>query len=387
MANHAEIRVDSSAIQHNVRELARIAEGAELCVVVKADGYGHGAVEVSRSALGAGATRLAVAQVAEGVQLREAGIEAPILLLSEPPAEDLRVAWAKDLTPTLYHLETVATAQQVVGAGPSGDLTAGPEPWPVHVKVDTGMHRVGAKPDEVERVVGEVQEAPGLELEGLFTHLAVADEPSRPETAEQLVAFRRVVSRLAGHGIQPRILHAANSAALLAHPNSRLDMVRAGIAAYGIPPGPQVADMVDLRPAMSVHSVVTHVHVVPAGSGVSYGLTHTFDVDTIVAVVPVGYADGIRRDFGRRGGSFLIGGVPRPVRGVVTMDQTVVEVGPVGHPSVVPVERGAEVVLIGTQDGPEGARSVTAQDWADILGTIPYEVVCGFGPRITRRHL
>lgn len=383
MASHAEIRVDLSAIGRNVRELVRIAGGAELCVVVKADGYGHGAIEVARAALDAGASRLAVAHVSEGIQLREAGIVAPILLLSEPPADALAGAWAHDLTPTLYHAETVAKAGQLVEASSA----TGPRPWPIHLKVDTGMHRVGARPDDMDEIVETVRDVPGLALEGLFTHLAVADEPSRPETAEQLVAFRRVVSQLAGHGIEPDYLHAANSAGLIAHPNARFDMVRVGIAVYGIAPGHRLEDLADLTPAMSVHSWVSHVNVVPAGEGVSYGLTHTFDVDTIVAVVPVGYADGIPRNYGSVGGSFLIGGVPRPVRGVVTMDQTVVEVGPVGHPSVVPVERGDEVVLIGTQGGADGVHSLTAWDWADLLDTIPYEIVCGFGPRLTRRHL
>ena len=381
------------AVSHNARELVRIADGAELCAVVKADGYGHGAVDVSTAALEAGAGRLGVAHVAEGIQLREAGITAPILLLSEPPLEDLGEARANDLTPTLYHPDAVEAAARVAATTPAAGSNGGPAPapdrepgpWPVHLKVDTGMHRVGAHIEDLPDLVAEVAAAEGLELEGLFTHLAVADEPGRPETAEQLVAFRRLLSRLEGSGVRPPLVHAANSAALIAHPSARFDMVRAGIALYGIAPGPELRGSAELVPAMSVHSVVSHVHVVPAGDGVSYGLTHRFDVDTVVAVVPLGYADGIPRNFGAVGGSFLIGGVRRPVRGVVTMDQTVVEVGPVGHPSVVPVARGDEVVLIGTQDGPEGPQEITAEDWADQLGTIAYEVVCGFGPRIPRR--
>jgi len=367
-----------SAIGHNVAELARLAGSSELCVVVKADGYGHGAVQVARAALGSGATRLAVALVEEGIELREAGIDAPILLLSEPPLDAFEDAWAHHLTPTIYHEEAVARASETVGRNAR---------WGVHLKVDTGMHRVGATPRDAVDLAARVLLADNLLLEGVFTHLAVADTPQRSETDEQLRRFGAVLADLDAAGIDPGVVHAANSAGLLAHPGSHFAMVRAGIAAYGIPPSPHTAGQVELRPAMSVHAEVTHVHTVPAGEGVSYGLVHVFDVDTIVAVVPVGYADGIPRNFGAVGGAFLVGGIPRPVRGVVTMDQTVIEVGPVGHPSVVPVHVGDEVVLLGSQLGPDGPVEVSAVHWATILDTIPYEVVCRFSARLPRRHL
>ncbi len=377
MPRHAEVRIDLQAVAHNVSTLAELAAPGELCVVVKADGYGHGTTEVASTALESGASRLAVALVEEGVALRDAGIDAPVLLLSEPPTDSLADAWEYSLTPTLYHLDAVVRAGEV--AGRSGR-------WGVEIKVDTGMHRVGALPADALAVAAAVLSCDGLLIEGVFTHLAVADEPERPETDEQLDRFAAVVAELRDAGLDPGITHAANSAGLIAHPRARLDMARVGIAAYGIAPAPALAAMVDLRPSMSVRSEVSHVAVVPAGDGVSYGLRHIFDVDTRVAVVPLGYADGVRRNLGPAGASVLIGGVRRPIRGTVTMDQIVVEVGAVEAPGVVPVQRGDEVVLLGEQAGPGGTGRITAQDWADLLGTIPYEIVCGFGPRIPRIH-
>jgi len=374
---HAEARIDTAAVAHNVGLLNALAGPARLCVVVKADGYGHGAVEVSRAALAAGASHLAVALVEEGIELRTAGLRAPVLLLSEPPADALAEAWEWDLTPTLYHPDAVARAAAVVGRDGR---------WGVHVKVDTGMHRVGATPQDAVALAAAVLGSGNLVLEGVFTHLAVADEPDRPETAQQLDRFAAVVGALRDAGIDPGIVHAANSAGLIAHPAARLDMARVGIAAYGIAPSPALEGRVDLWPAMSVHAEVSHVAMVPAGEGISYGLRHVVDVDTTVAVVPLGYADGVRRALGSSGGSVLIGGVRRPIRGAVTMDQTVVEVGPAGDPSVVPVQQGDEVVLLGSQTGPGGTDRITASEWAERIGTIPYEVVCGFGARLPRTY-
>ena len=377
MPRHAEARIDTAAVAHNVSLLNALAGPARLCVVVKADGYGHGAVEVSRVALAAGASHLAVALVEEGIELRTAGVEAPVLLLSEPPADALAEAWAWDLTPTLYHPEAVARAAEAVGRDGR---------WGVHVKVDTGMHRVGATPQDAVALAAAVLGSGNLVLEGVFTHLAVADEPGRPETAQQLERFAAVVGAMRDAGIDPGIVHAANSAGLIAHPAARLDMARVGIAAYGIAPSPALEGRVDLRPAMSVHAEVSHVATVHAGEGISYGLRHVVDVDTTVAVLPLGYADGVRRALGPAGGSVLIGGVRRPIRGSVTMDQTIVEVGPAGDPSVVPVQRGDEVVLLGSQSGPGGTDRVTASEWAERIGTIAYEVVCGFGARLPRTY-
>ncbi len=380
MARHAEIRIDVDALRHNAAELVRVADGAEVCAVVKADGYGHGSCTAARAALDGGATWLAVALVEEGAVLRAAGIEAPVLVLSEPPADTMVEAHRLGLTPTLYSLPGVRSA---------ADAAAGsPRPWSVHLKVDTGMHRVGALPDHAPKVAAAIAAAPGLEHAGTFTHLALADEPDRPGTAEQLARFDRVLDALRSAGMPPGVVHAANSAGLLAHPDSRRDLVRPGISLYGIAPSPEVQatltgvgpgpPVVSLRPAMSVVAEVTLVKQLGPGAGVSYGHRHVFARPATTAVVPLGYADGVPRRLGLTGGSVLIGGVARPIRGVVTMDQLVVEV--TDGPAVAP---GDEVVLLGEQLG----AVIGAQDWADRLDTIAYEVVCGFSARLPRRSV
>ena len=375
MSRPAAVLVDPAAITANVRALHRLAPDSLLCAVVKADGYGHGAVPAARAALAGGADLLAVALVTEGEELRSAGIDASVLLLSEPRPEAMAAAVAARLTPTLYTVEGIDAAARAAGdAALDAALAA---PWEVPLKLDTGMHRVGADPeaavDLARRIVGD----PHLRLGGTFTHLAVADEPSRPETAQQLRRFHAALDRLAAAGIDPGVRHAANSAGLIAHPDARLDMVRVGIAMYGIAPGPELAGAVELRPAMSVRCAVSFVRTVAAGEGVSYGLRHTFDAPADLAVIPVGYADGVPRRLSDTGGEVLVGGRRCPIRGVVTMDQTVIEV--TGGAPVVP---GDEVVLLGSQ----GSEEVPAQEWADRLGTISYEVVCGFGPRLPREY-
>lgn len=392
MSRHARVAVDLDAVSHNVGELMACAPGSDLCAVVKADGYGHGAAPVARAALHAGAEWLAVALVEEGAALRDSGIDAPILLLSEPPLEDFADAFDLHLTPTVYHrdaLETAARAAQARG----GSSTR----WAVHLKLDTGMHRVGTTFDELRDLAAVVYGSETLLLGGVFTHLATADDPARPETAEQLECFDAALKVLRDAGIDPGIVHAANSAATIAHPAARRSMVRCGISIYGIAPSERLEPVLDLRPAMSVTAEVTHILEVPAGEGLSYGLTHRFDRDTTVAVLPVGYADGVPRNFGALGGEVLIAGERRAVRGVVTMDQMMVELGPVegaredsapGRSGDTAVSRGDEAVLIGVSEEPGGARrdEITAWDWARLSATIPYEVVCGFSSRLRREY-
>jgi alanine racemase len=371
MPRHAAIDVDLDAITANTRAIAAAAPHSIVCAVVKADGYGHGAVPVAWAALAGGADWLAVALVEEGHELRRAGIDAPILVLSEPPPDVMPEALEARLTPTLYTDAGIDAAIAAVRA-------AGAATWAVHLKVDTGMHRVGADPADVVALASRVVAAPELELQGTFTHLAVADEPARAETAEQLDRFDAVLAELAQAGIEPGLRHAANSAGILAHTRAHYDLVRAGIALYGLAPAPVLAGRVELRPAMRLRAEVTTVRSLRAGDGASYGLRHVFDRPARVAVVPLGYADGVARRLGLTGGCVLIGGVRCPVRGVVTMDQTIVEVTEV--PDVAP---GDEVVLLGSQ----GDEEITAQEWADRLDTIGYEVVCGFSARLPRRHV
>jgi len=363
------VEVDLGAVRANAATLAGHVAPAALMAVVKADGYGHGAVPAARAALEGGASWLGVAVPEEGAELRSADIEAPILVLSEPTAASAPAVVANRLTPVVYSfagIEAMAKAVAEFGA----------TRWPVHLKVDTGMHRVGCAPElalEMARAVAMYDE---LELEGLCTHMAVADEPDHEYTDRQLARFAEVRATLAAAGFEPRIVHAANSAAAITRPDARFDLVRAGIAIYGVAPSTELHDMLPLAPAMTLKANVAHVKSLPAGARVSYGLRYELVLDGKTVVVPVGYADGLRRDYGLAGGEVLVGGARQRVAGVVTMDQAIVDVG------CASVEVGDEVVLIGRQ----GDEEITVDEVAVRLGTIPYEVVCGIGPRVPRRY-
>ena len=368
VSRRAWAEVDLDAIRHNTAALAALAAPASLCVVVKADAYGHGMVPVARAALEAGATWLAVAVVEEGAALRQVGIAAPVLLLSEPPPDAMAAAVAARLTPTVYTLRGVEAAAEAAGRGRA--------PVGVHLKVDTGMHRAGAALDDAVEVAGAVARARGLRLEGLWTHLAVADDPGQDAyTAGQLERFEEARDRLAAAGLQPPLLHAANSAGAIAHPSSRYDMVRCGIAVYGHPPSPALAGRADLEPALSLKAEVSLVRQLAAAERISYGRRYAVARPSTVATVPLGYADGVPRRLSAVGGTVLVGGRRRPIAGTVTMDQIMVDCGT--DESVAP---GDEVVLIGRQ----GDVEVTAEEWAELLDTISYEILCGIGPRVAR---
>lgn len=360
--------VDLGAIAHNVRELKGLVAPAALCVVVKADAYGHGAVPVASVAVDAGAKWLAVAHVEEGVTLRKAGLAVPILVLSEPSYGALTKAAQYDLRVTLYSREGVSAAQKIAH-GERHHLD-------VHLKVDTGMRRVGVEPSEALVRAKAIMAAPNLNLEGVWTHLAVADQTDHPFTKVQLERYSDVLRELETNGITPPLRHAANTAGALAHPQSHFDMVRAGIGTYGVSPLVESTSRFDLRPTMALRSQVSYIKRVKAGEGISYGLNYVCDRDTNVATVPVGYADGVRRSLSRAGGYVLISGRPRPLIGNVTMDQLMVDCGDDE------VFAGDEVVLLGHQDSAQ----ITLEDWARWLDTIPYEVMCGFGNRVVRRY-
>ncbi len=246
----------------------------------------------------------------------------------------------------------------------------------MHLKVDTGMHRVGAPPDEAVALARRVDERTELVLEGVLTHFAVADEPDDPYTSEQLARFHAVLADLDAAGLRPPLVHAANSAGLLAFPEAHFDLVRAGIAIYGIPPAPALAGRAALRPALSLKARVSHVKMLAAGERLSYGLRYRVERAADIATVPIGYADGVPRNLAAVGGEVVVGGRRHPVAGTVTMDQLMVDVGDDE------VAVGDEVVLIGRQ----GDAEVTAQEWAERLGTIAYEIVCGIGPRAPRSY-
>jgi alanine racemase len=369
--------IDLSAVTHNARVLSALAAPAELCGVVKAHGYGHGGPAVARAALAGGAQRLAVALVDEGVELREHGITGPVLLLSECGPEAVETAIEFGLTPTLYSTEAVASF--AAGARAAGRRAS------VHLKVDTGMHRVGTSPEGFVELAEEIGREPSLELEGVWTHLPVADgeqEEDRAYTEGQLDLFDRLVADLAAAGIEAPLVHAANTAGSVAFPRSRHAMVRCGLGLYGYLPGAAVQEAFEeqaageaLRPAMALKARVVAVRELGAGERPSYGRRRPLPSRAFVATVPIGYADGVPRALFDAGYEVLIGGVRRPLAGAVTMDQIVVDCG--GDASVRP---GDEVVLLGTQ----GDETITADDWARMLGTISYEVVCGVGPRMPR---
>jgi alanine racemase len=364
--------IDLDAIGHNVEVLRRVVAPAAVWAVVKADGYGHGAVRTAKRTLQAGAEALCVALVDEGIELRQAGIDVPILLLAEQPTERADDVVRYRLTPTVYSRPCVD--QLSAAAAHSSTRLA------VHVNVDTGMQRVGVPVHEAPAIVRYVADhAPAIELAGVYTHLACADEPSSPASAEQLERFDRVLAELDSAGLCPPLVHVANSAGALAIPATHRSLVRAGIAIYGISPGPGVDHLTsELRPALTLKARLSVVKRVVAGSSISYGWRHRFDVDTTVATLPIGYADGVPRRLGtlpdRPGADVLIGGRRCPIVGVVTMDQLMVDVGQAD------VGVGDEAVLIGEQ----GDERIGVAEWADRLGTIGYEIVCGIGRRIPR---
>ncbi|MEM9516702.1 MAG: alanine racemase [Actinomycetota bacterium] len=367
----AWVEIDLDAIEHNVRHLRDTVAPAAVWAVVKADGYGHGAVDVARAAIRGGAEGLCVALVAEGIELRRAGIDIPILLLSEQPAETAARIVEFRLTPTVY---SRAFLDALVRAEPNG--------LPIHLKIDTGMQRVGAHPHSVPALIASIAErAPAVRLAGVYTHLAVADELDHEFTAVQL---KRLDAALAH--VPPDVpVHAANSAGAIAHPDARRNLVRAGIAIYGITPGAGVTHMVgELRPALELRARVGYVKQVAAGSRISYGLRHEFAHDTTVATIPLGYADGVPRRLAAVGGEVLVHGVRRPIVGVITMDQLMIDCGDL------PVAVGDEVVLIGAARSDDGDERILAEEWAERLDTIGYEIVCGIStrvPRVPRRSI
>ncbi|MGA9595070.1 MAG: alanine racemase [Acidimicrobiia bacterium] len=362
----SHVEVDLNAIRHNARLIADAVAPAMLCAVVKADGYGHGDVPAAEMALEGGAQWLAVALVEEGIRLREAGIDVPILLLSEPTKEEAPLAVQWNLVPTVYR----HTFAELLASHVADDAIL-----PVHLKVDTGMHRVGAPPDSALELAEFIHRHPRLHLQGVWTHFSVADED--PDyTRKQIARFDDFVATLADRGIEPPMLHAANTAGGLMFDQARYSMVRAGLGIYGLRPAPDIVPEMDLRPAMRVMSAVSFTRWLPAGARPSYGRRRSMPADGTVATVPIGYADGVYRLLSSVGGEVLIGGKRYPFAGTVTMDQIVVDVG------ADEVEAGDEVVVMGTQ----GLGSVTAEEWAEWMNTITYEVVCNFGPRLPRHY-
>jgi len=336
--------------------------------VVKADGYGHGAVETARAAIQAGATRLGVALMEEGEELRAAGLDVPIHLLFEPPPAAAQAVVGLDLIPTVYTAE-YARALSQAGTASGSEVR-------VHIKVDSGMHRVGASPDEVKTLAEEVAGLPGLSVEGIYTHLANASVPGDPFSTRQLEVFNRIVEDVRQAGLEISMHHAAASGAAFSLPESRMDMIRLGIAMYGLLPGPEFAGKLDLRPALSLKTNLGRVFRACEGEGVSYGLTYTCACDAWIGVLPIGYADGLPRALSNRW-EVYIAGRRYPQVGTICMDLCMVDLD---QDILAP---GEEVTVIGGY----GLEEVGVERMADLLGTINYEVVCDLGKRIPRVYL
>jgi alanine racemase len=377
--------VDLGAIAHNVRELRRRAHPqARVMAVVKANGYGHGALEVARTALASGAEWLGVARLAEGIHLRENGFDAPILVFGHTLPADAGLLVDFDLRQSVTSLDA-AGAYSAAACARGRRIKS-------HLKLDTGMGRLGlvpaalsgssSSPDaagaELIREATAIAKLPGIDAEGVFTHFAAADSADLSSAKRQLEIFREVLERLRSAGLEFPIRHAANSAGVIALPDAHLDLVRPGIAVYGLNPSDEIdLQGVDLRPAMTLKARVIQVKRVPPGFSVSYGMTHRTPQPTTIATVPAGYADGVNRSLSNRG-QMLVHGQRVPIVGRVCMDLTMLDVG-----AAPGVQVGDEVVIFGSQ----GHAGIPADEVARALGTINYEIVCAVSGRVPRIYL
>ncbi|WP_410656551.1 alanine racemase [Amycolatopsis sp. lyj-112] len=368
----AEVVIDLSAIRHNVALLASRAAGAETMAVVKADGYGHGALEIGRAAVEAGATWLGTCSLDEALALRRAGIGVRLFSWLDTPEADFSLAVAEDIDVAVSSLDELARVAE--GARRARDFSGLSAISRVHLKIDTGLWRNGCPPAEWPALVQAAAAAkPLVDVVAIWSHLACADEPGHPSVDAQAKRFAEAYDLARAAGLNP-MRHLANSAAVLTRPELHFDLVRTGIAMYGLNPVPAAEE---LRPAMTFRSSVVLTKRIAAGESVSYGHTWTAGRDTTLALVPVGYADGVPRTLSGRMDVWLAGR-RRPVVGRVCMDQLIVDCGD-DEPAV-----GSEVVLFG--EGTFG--EPTAREWADKLGTIDYEIVTSmYRPRIHRTYL
>ncbi len=367
------VEIDLNAIRHNASTVKhRLNPGCRLMAVVKADAYGHGAVQVAKTALNSGAEYLGVATVDEAIALREAYVNAPVLVLGEPPASAIPLLLAYKIMPSVYSAEF---AIRYAEAADAFGLAA-----PFHLKVNTGMNRIGVRYDEVVEFARQISFHRALDLQGTFTHFATADCPGTIDFDRQVKRFAEAVNALRAAGVNPGIVHAANSAAAIRYPEVQLDMVRLGIALYGFYPCPEAYPLIDLKPAMAVKARITEVKTVPVGEGVSYGLHYRSPGAVKVCTLPIGYADGLRRGLSGRT-DVLLGGKRFHQVGNICMDQCMFEVNLRQRHNLDP-QIGDEVVIVGSQ----GEAAVTIDAMAETLGTIQHEVAIGFGcsrlPRI-----
>ncbi len=359
------VEVDLGAIEENVRYFLQ-STGKQCMAVVKAEAYGHGALQIAKTACKAGASWLGVARAGEALALRAAGIDEPIFLLGWTPPRRMEALIKANVSLAFWseaQLADISEAAEKVGGRAN-----------VHLKIDTGMSRVGIKPAEASRLAQEVGRIPSVHLEGVFTHFAKADESDMTSTDSQLRIFSEIISSWESSGLRPPLVHCANSAAALRKPESWYDLVRVGIAMYGLHPSSDCKLPGVVRPALTWKSSLAQVKVLPPGRGISYGHIYTTSSEERIGTVPVGYADGFRRV---EGNEVLVGGKRVPVVGRVTMDQIMVQLDALPN-----AQPGDEVVIIGSQE----AERISAEDVADRWGTINYEVTSGILKRVPRLY-
>ncbi len=382
--------VDLGAVAHNIKVLkGLLAPGTGFMAVVKADAYGHGAVQIARTVLKNGADCLGVARISEAIELREAGIDATILLFGDLLPEQVPFLAAHDISITLGCLETSRT----IAAAAMGQE----KPLKVHIKVDTGMGRLGilhdqfVRPDQsakpgnglalplqcIEEILA-IRDLKGIEIEGIYTHLANADARDKARTQRQISRFKQLVTELAENRLTPPMIHAANSAGVIDMPESHFNMVRPGIAMYGLWPSGQVDQTrISLKQAMSIRSKIIHLKNVSKGFKISYGSTHVTQISTRIATIPIGYADGYSRKLSSKG-EMIVKGSKARITGRICMDFTMIDVGHISRALL-----GDEVIILGTQ----GKEKITATDIAKAIGTINYEVVASLTKRMPIHYI
>ena len=368
--DRAWVEVDLAALAHNVQQLRQfLSSQTELMAVVKADAYGHGAVTVAQTVLQAGASWLGVATIPEGIELREAGIEAPILVLGATnTSAQVRAIAHWQLQPTLCTPKQALVFAETMATLPRSC------PLPVHIKLDTGMSRLGAPWQQAAEFVQLVQGLPYLKIASIYSHLATADDPDPLVMRQQQERFRQAIAQIQATGIKLPRLHLANSAAALTDSALHYDLVRVGLAIYGLYPAPHLQPVINLKPVLRVKARVTQVKTLQAGTGVSYGYRFISDRELRLAVVGIGYADGVPRNLSNQM-TVLVRGQRVPQVGAVTMDQLMLDVSRIPD-----VQEGEVVTLLGQ----EGDDAISAEDWATTLGTISWEILCSFKHRLPR---
>ncbi|BCJ87217.1 alanine racemase [Effusibacillus dendaii] len=362
--------INLSNIAHNVQEFRRVLPSTtRILAAVKGDGYGHGAIPVAKQAIASGVDYLAVASVEEAIPLREAGIEEPILILGYTPPEAAEQVIRWNLTQTVFQNDLVDALE--AAAKRTGTKAR------VHVKIDTGMGRIGLQAEEAIGFIRDLARREWIELEGVFSHLATADDPDPRYVRSQFSRWERLLQELDDHLIQIPLRHLANSAAAIKFPEMAYDMVRIGISLYGLYPGKQVdRSLIDLRQAMQFVTKIVHLKMLPRGAGVSYGATPVEREQALIATLPVGYADGYSRLLSNKS-SVLVRGQRAPIIGRICMDQCMIDVTDIKGVSV-----GDQVVLYGEQ----GDEFISLDEIADLIGTISYEVACDLGKRVPRLY-